>query len=286
MVPNDSIPQRTSNLRRIAAAVQLVALDLDGTMLDGRRQLVHANIDAVQRARDAGITVALASGRILPSISPYASQLGLTGPFICANGAHVVDAKGVDIAYRPLAVDVVQEVLQYATDNQLHLNLYSRDRLFFSGESPWGDLYRNRASSLKPIVLAREELDTKQITKLMLIADPDSIQRHNDALRMRLAGMPVSTTESEPEYLEFLAPNVSKGNALIDLASAVGVPIDRTAAIGDYLNDVEMIQVAGLGAAVSSGHPETIGAAQLVVGSNEAGGAAEFLDMILGSRLE
>src|SRR5580704_13474888 len=75
--------------------IRLIALDLDGTTLTSGREIHPRNLSAVRRATAAGITVVLASGRIRPSIAPFARQLGFpNGPFICSNGAHIVDADG------------------------------------------------------------------------------------------------------------------------------------------------------------------------------------------------
>lgn len=267
-----------------ARQIRLVAVDLDGTLLDHARQLIPANSEAVRACVGAGLAVVLASGRIRPSMAPYAEALALSGPFICANGAHLVGGAGETLSFRPLAPVVVQKVVEYADLHRLHLNLYTQDSLYFLADTEWGDLYRSRASSLAPTMLDRADLSAKEIAKLMLIADPSAIEGHAIEIKKHLSGLPVQLTESEPEYLEFLAPGVDKGTALELLASKLEIPLSSVAAIGDYLNDIGMIQRAGLGAAVSSGHSETIRAARLVVGASDDAGAAEFLNLLLEAR--
>lgn len=283
---SDFTSENAGELARIAATVRLVAIDLDGTTLDQSRKLVPESAAAIRELASIGITIVLASGRIQPSLQPYADELGLIGPFVCANGAHVVGLDGRELSHDSLARPVVRQIIDYAAENKVHLNLYARDRLFFLAQSDWGETYRSRASSLKPEILPPEELLEQEITKLMLIAQPESIVAHQEQLARRLGRLPVQFTESEPEYLEFLAPGVNKGQALTTVAESLGIPMAQTAAIGDYLNDVEMLRVSGIGAAVGNAHEETKRAARIVVSSSDRAGVAEFLRWIRSSRRE
>ena len=76
--------------------VRLLAIDLDGTLLDNDRQLVPKNAEAVRRAASSGITNVLARGRTQPSMQPFVESLGVGGPLICANGAHVLAGVHLD----------------------------------------------------------------------------------------------------------------------------------------------------------------------------------------------
>ena len=88
-------------------------------------------------------------------------------------------------------------------------------------------------------------------------------------------------TESEPEYLEVLSANANKGLGLKALSEALGIAQGETAAIGDYLNDIEMIQWSGIGAAMGNALPEVKVSADIVVPTNEEAGVAYFIDYLI-----
>ena len=100
---------------------RILAVDLDGTLLDSTRKLRQPNIDAIRRARDAGIEVVLASGRLLTSMRPFAAQLELDGPFICCNGAHMVD-EAVELMHLAVDREVFRRTCAYCLENRVHLN--------------------------------------------------------------------------------------------------------------------------------------------------------------------
>jgi len=258
--------------------IRLIAIDLDGTLLDHTRDIPAANIEAVSAARDAGVCVVLASGRIRPSMEPFAARLGLTGPMICANGAHVVGEAGREILHVGLDSATTHTVLQYAEEHRIHLNIYTRSTLRFLANTPWGDVYRTRVSAVQPEMLKPEDRADLSPTKLMIVADPGDVPAHREALARLIDHRRARMVVSEPEYLEFLSTSASKGSALAILSEACGYRREDVAAVGDYQNDLEMVQWAGLSAAVANAAPEVAAAATVRVASNEQAGVAEFIN--------
>ena len=259
---------------------RLLAIDVDHTLLDNNRKLVAANIPAVQRAVDAGILVVLASGRFLPTMRGFHQQLGLTGPLI-ANGSVVYDSDESILESSFVDPRVFDAVLQFARANDAHLNVYTLDELLFVNSGAWGEKYLQRVHSIAPSFRDPTEVRNLSILKLLLADDASRIETFRQQVTVELEGLPVAITESEAEYLEFLSPVVSKGKALQFLAAHLGIPQEQTAAIGDYLNDVEMVEWAGFGGAVANGRDEVKAVADVIVASNQEAGVAEFIDLIL-----
>jgi Cof subfamily protein (haloacid dehalogenase superfamily) len=257
--------------------IRLVAIDLDGTMLSRERQIPERNKMAVQAASQAGVMVVLASGRIAPSMRPFADQLGLNGAMICSNGAHVTGRSGEELLHLGLDAETTETVLGYAEANGVHLNVYSRSTLRFLAESLWGEVYKSRVTTIEHQVLTPAERASLSPTKMMLVAAPAELAFHREALAGRIDPERARMVISEPEYLEILAASASKATGLEKLASACGIDRSEVAAIGDYLNDLEMIQWAGLSGAVANAAPEVIAAARVTVSSNEDAGVAEFI---------
>jgi Cof subfamily protein (haloacid dehalogenase superfamily) len=227
-------------------------------------------------ASQSGVSVIPASGRIAPSIRPFADQLGLDSSMVCCNGAHVLYS-GNEIFHVGLCEEAIKIVVDYAFEEQEHLNLYCRDKLYFASDPRWGEVYLQRVSTIIPELLCKEEALTKRPTKMIIVADPDKMPKHHEVLSKKLQGLNTDLVFSEPEYLEFLPTGVNKATGLQAFAEHLGIAQTEVAAIGDYLNDLEMIQWAGLSAAVKNALPEIQQAAKIVVPSNDECGLATFI---------
>lgn len=225
--------------------------------------------------------VVLSSGRIRPSMVPFAEPLGVVNPMICSNGGHVIGPDGNELHVRLFDKGAFDVILDYAETTQSHLSVYTRDELLFLRETSWGEAYARRVRSVMPRVVSPAEAREKEVLKLILIDEPARIAAHIPAIAPHLDPEVCRMTESEAEYLEFLPTDVSKGAALAMVAAGFGVPAARTAAIGDYLNDLEMLTFAGHSAAVANGAEAAKTAADRVVGSNEEGGVGQFIDWLL-----
>jgi len=132
-----------------------------------------------------------------------------------------------------------------------------------------------------PGLATADQVRRMSLLKLILIDNPAVIRRHRDELGALLPSDIAFLTESEPEYLEVLSPNANKGLGLKTLSESMGIRQDETAAIGDYLNDVEMVRWAGIGAAMANAVDEVKLAADIHVRSNDDGGVAQFIDYLL-----
>ena len=259
----------------------MLAVDLDGTLLTHERVPHAENILAIQRALQAGIKVVPASGRIASSIKQFSEELGLDGAMICSNGSHVVGLEGAELLYvglSPVAIDIT---LDYAQRSGVHTSGYTRHELYFLSDSDWGDVYRRRVRSVIPQRATFEDVRKMSLLKIILIDGPGNIPNHRRALEAVLPQQVAALTESEPEYLEILSPHANKGLGLKVLSESLGIPQEETAAIGDYLNDVEMVRWAGIGAAVANADYEVRAAADVQVGTNDEAGVAQFIDYLI-----
>jgi Cof subfamily protein (haloacid dehalogenase superfamily) len=227
------------------------------------------------------MSVVLSSGRIRPSMLQFAEPLGVVNPMICSNGGHVVGVDGGELGATLLDKEAFDAVLDYAEDTGTHLSVYTRDELLFLRETEWGETYARRVRSVMPKVVGPDEARAREVLKIILIDSPERIPAHVQAVAPKLDPAVCRMTESEAEYLEFLPSGVSKGVALERMAAMLGVPAERTAAIGDYYNDLEMLAFAGHSAAVGNAAEATKAAADRVVASNDEGGVAEFIDWLL-----
>jgi Cof subfamily protein (haloacid dehalogenase superfamily) len=119
------------------------------------------------------------------------------------------------------------------------------------------------------------------LVKLMVIGEPERIRKILVEGHKTFDANQVELTESEPEYLEFLPAHVSKGQALDRLSRYLGIEQHNVMAIGDYLNDVEMISWAGYGVAMGNAMAEVKAVAQAVTTTNNEGGVARAIAIVL-----
>ena len=261
--------------------IRLLAVDLDGTLLTKERVPHPQNIIAVQKAMAAGIKVVPASGRVAASVLQFSHALGFDEAMICSNGAHVQGQGGIELLHVELSPEAVQITLDYAETASVHINAYTRNELFFIGNSDWGDIYRRRVRAVVPRDASFDEVRQMQLLKIILVDQPEAIRKHRTELEKRLRTDVAALTESEPEYLEVLSPYANKGIGLKVLAESLGIDQSETAAIGDYLNDLEMVRWAGIGAAMANAEEEVKAAADIQVGSNDDAGVSEFIDYLI-----
>ncbi len=263
---------------------RLIALDLDGTLLTSDREVHPAAAEAIARALEQGVHVCLASGRGVNTMFRFADALGLRGPIVSCNGAYVLGPDREIIHHRKIPDGPRDTILRYGADRGLHANVYVGEKVYFSSDGHWAETYRARTGVDEEAVLSWGQLSLFEPTKVLLMDSPAAIPGHRDRLRAAVPRGHAAITLSEAEYVEMLPPNTDKGEGLKAVASVLSIGRRQVAALGDYLNDLEMIEWAGYSGAVANATPAIRGAADVVVASNDDGGAAEFVDSVLGRR--
>jgi hypothetical protein len=257
--------------------IRLIALDVDGTLLDDRKELPAANREALQEAAARGVLVAISSGRMTPTIEPVAERLGIDCIVVAYNGGKVLgprrDGRPV-IAHRPVPASVSDELIEFSRRHNHLLNFYHEDRLYAEdGERRrrFMEIYSTRTGARYVIASDLTRFRGVEPTKLILLADPAERDALHDELRERY-GARAFITKSDPEYLEIMAPGVDKGAGLEQLAAHYGVTREEILAVGDADNDIGMLQTAGVGVAVANARPQVKAAARHVTAAtnNEA----------------
>jgi len=252
-----------------------VAFDLDGTLLNSRHGLSERTSRAVRRLGASGVRMVLVSGRMHVAMRPWAQRLGIREPLISYNGALVKGAEGEEVLYHlPVPREMAVEVVEYAVHHRLHFNLYFEDVWYVPQEGPWTRLYAER-TGVRPVIVPRlgEWVTHRSPTKIILIDQPDTVERLHREWLQRAQGRLYITT-SEPEYLEFLHPKVSKGAALQRVCAMLGVDCVEAAAFGDGRNDRSLLEAVGYGVAMANAHPDTKAVADYITATNDEDGVA------------
>lgn len=252
--------------------------DLDGTLVDRDQNLVPRSVEALARFRARGGSVVIATGRNEPSATRYHRQLGLDTPLIVYNGARVVAPSGerlLDLDLGP-AWPVVRDTVIPELPDGVGAVAFAGTTAYALRPAPvLADYARRDGIALE----AAPVPEGTAVTKVMLIAERPGLD--DLAARVREASPDVTLVQSEATYLEVLPAHADKGSALTWLAGREGVELSRVAAIGDNPNDVPMLVIAGLGAAVGDGHAVVHDVADWVAGPCADGAVADLVDRLL-----
>lgn len=254
---------------------RLIVMDIDDTLIGNDLVISKANCSAIRDAAAAGAIISLASGRMYDSMLPFACQLGISVPLICCQGAAVVDSDTGNLLYHlPLPREDAVEVLRFASERGIYSQYYSLDNYFFAAECEESRYYARmsgvQGSAVGEPIWERLDFDP---TKILYIAPPPVIRRAYTEARERF-GDRLEVAISKVNYLEFNHRDAIKGNAVARLADNLGIPLDEVMCIGDGINDLSMIRVAGLGVAMGNGAPELRSEADFVTARREDDGVA------------
>jgi Cof subfamily protein (haloacid dehalogenase superfamily) len=245
----------------------LVASDLDGTLLTAELEFAPELPAAIVTLQAAGVRFAICTGRMFRSTRRVAAQLGLTqGLVVCYQGAMVADlATGERLLHRPLDADVAVAVVVRVRELGRHLNVYIDDQLYVEQLDAWARRYAEYAEvGIEVVDDLAAEVAARPPTKFVVLSEPADVDallpRLQDEWHERLA-----VVRSQASYIELAAPGVSKSGALQWLCDREGLRRERTVTCGDAPNDLDMLRWAGLGVAVSEAAAEVRAAAGLVV---------------------
>ncbi len=256
---------------------RLVALDIDGTIVDHEGVLPDEMRRAIRRVAMAGVPVVLTTGRSWHATRPVFEALELpAGPAISSNGAVVVQFPPFELVstatFDPSAVieSVLREHPTAALAAEVVGTGYRVTRHF-----PEGELYGEIE------VVSPEQLAGSDVTRIV-VRDPDSSDAEFIALASRLGLNGVSYFVGWSAWLDIAPAGVSKATALEQVAAGFGLSADDVLAIGDGRNDVEMLAWAGRGVAVGDAEVEVQAVADHVTGTFAEGGTVEELERWFG----
>jgi Cof subfamily protein (haloacid dehalogenase superfamily) len=258
--------------------VRLVAVDVDGTLIERGRPVAVRVREAIGRARELGVVVTLASGRMYPLVESLLRDLALTHPAICYGGAMIVrSATGEPIFQRGVPLALARDVIRAARERELTARAYVGTAVYVDRLDP----NRFNAESLRR-VNAVEVGDlltflTDDPSHLAVDAPAERTRDVVKAMRALFQGQ-LNVTTGHPLLTEFSHLDVHKGAALAWLCEYLGVPIEESLAIGDDWNDLEMLRRAGVGIAVANAHPDVLAIADDVVPSVADDGVAIALE--------
>jgi Cof subfamily protein (haloacid dehalogenase superfamily) len=262
----------------MSQAIQLVITDLDGTLLNSRGQLSAVNEQAIRQAMAKGVPVVIATGKTRYSAQKIISRLGLQTPGVFVQGLVICTAEGAVRHQLRLGMDIVEQVVPFCQGYDVDIFAYAHDRIVTLQDTPFRHkLHHLYDEPLADIIPVLSDWAEAGVSKLLVQRDG---QPFPAPLRQQLAaliGERATLTQALTDSVEILPLGASKGAGVARLLADLEIDPQRVMAIGDAENDVEMLQLVGLGVAMGNGVARLKAVADYVVGSNDEDGVAEAI---------
>lgn len=258
---------------------KLVALDMDGTLLNQNQKISDRVKKAISDARKKGVKIILSSGRGFKGIEKYVKELQLDELVISLNGAAVNDATGEDVVF---SIHMEPSVSRRIIELQKEHDIFS---INFIGQKMYVEelnekaLFFSNFEGVEVIAVGNmlEFYNTQPIGKMLMIGEHEKFIMFRQKLVEEL-GQYINVTFSLPEFLEVYNVNVSKGIILHKVAEYYGLKREEVIAIGDGENDISMIEYAGLGVAMENAMDIVKNSADLITKSNAEDGVAHVIE--------
>ena len=270
--------------------IRLVVCDMDGTFLQADKSISAANRAAVMAAAREGIRFSICTGRIQTMTDYYLKDLELTTPVITANGALIWDPVCQKTLWDlPMDQEELLQLLQFCRENRLDYCALTMEESFFSPDNVRKqrfDQYNRIAKEhgIVPMTLVSFDenfdciRDRKVYKVLIYEVEEGQLKMAEEFLRtLRKTGY----TSSEDRLLDIAHTDVNKGLGVIQLARLLNIPLSEVCAVGDYDNDIPMLQAAGFPVAMGNGCEAIKKVAEFVTKPNTEDGVAYLFEQFL-----
>ena len=271
----------------------IIALDLDGTLLNSRKELSRVNLQVLEKAVEKGFAIVPTTGRFYGGMPDFIKELPFVDYAITINGAQVQNLAKNHIVYRAeLPWQQAVSIMEWLDDFPVIYDCYMENDAFMTAaqkekidETIHDPHYRKMfhelrkpVSELKAYIKEQAAANPMQgVQKVQFFtADPQVRLQIMDELPKRFENLAVSSSHSQ--NVEINQSHANKGEALLALADYLEVEVDKTYAMGDGLNDLSMIEAAGLGIAMENACDEIKAAAGAITASCDEDGVAKAIE--------
>ena len=272
----------------IAMKIHMVAIDLDGTLLNSDKEITQTTATILRAAREqAGVKIVLASARPPRSVMPFYDLLGLDTPMINYNGALVLDPTCRHVLmHRPIPAKIGRGIILLARQvyPEVLVSAEVMDHWFTDRFDPAYNTETGRLFA-PDTVAPVESWSDQSMTKLLFLGDAARLSEIAEAVHREFPHQ-VTIVQTEDYMLQVMHATVSKAQALRVVAAEMHVRRNQVMAIGDNANDVGMLQWAGVAVAMANAAPQALAVADHVADHHDADGAAHAIRQIILEGLE
>ncbi|NQW15872.1 MAG: HAD family hydrolase [Chloroflexi bacterium] len=255
---------------------RLIAFDIDETIVGPDLKIPLSLLSVVSDMRSRGTKFTLATGRMLRSTRVFAEKLNIDNEIICYQGAVTAMPSGQIVRQRTLENDVVLDVLEVLQSTRAQILSFMDDRIYSTTTTAWSVGYGQRMGVAVELVSDVSELYKSPPNLLLAVDEPEQTRTLAAELGAQFENRAM-ITHSRPQFCEVGPVGAGKEVALSQLAADMGINRADVIAFGDGPGDAEMLKWAGVGVAVSAGHPDALTVADVIIDGAPGVGVAEFL---------
>ena len=270
---------------------KMIALDLDGTLTNSQKTVSERNKEALKKAAEKGVHIVLASGRPLVGILPVAEMVDLkeTGGYILAyNGGHIVDGQtGETMMQTTVPEEYYEDIVKYGKMyDDVTVVTYNHKGAVTLDDS---NCYAALEAKINKVPLQKvpdlcKALDGP-VCKFLCVGEHVHLREIEKQIKEKY-GDKLNVFFSETYFLEICPPGIEKAASLRKLLDKLGLKSEELIACGDGLNDITMIDFAGLGVAMDNAQDALRSRADYITGTNDEDGVAEVIDkFIIGEEI-
>jgi Cof subfamily protein (haloacid dehalogenase superfamily) len=270
---------------------KLIAVDMDGTLLNDRKIITDYNIVRIRKAVELGVKFVLCSGRMPGGIRNYAEAIAKNEPIICCNGAVILDERGQIMYSSHISNKSMLEVVDILREKKdTYYHFYDEDTIYTEQfNSYMNEFYKfNRRLDRKFRSEIRIIVDTKKfiqqsgryVNKLVVVDDDNDYLMELREKLEKVSGIEV--TRSNVDNIEITNEGISKGYGLNILSGYYNIPLEECISVGNDENDISMIKISGVGAAVDNAVKTVKNCADYVtLKDNNNGAVGEIIDKFI-----
>ncbi len=266
---------------------QLLASDIDGTLLCSKHLISKENIDAISKASKMGVKFVICSGRADTTLLDFFEKIGLNkkGNYIISfNGSELLSVETGEILRkvymnRDSALKIV-EMAKTLNEDATPLIYRTSKHILLEQTSEYINKYL-KTSRIEHSMVNYSTYIKEDVSKLLFIGERNALKNVHDFLLDKLPE-DINMFSSSGHILEFTGTGGEKGTAMAFLADMLGIPINKTIGIGDNYNDISLIEKAGLGVAVANAVPELrLKADYVTKATNDESAVAEVINKFI-----
>lgn len=235
---------------------KLIAIDMDGTLLNSQNTINKRTRDAILRAGDKGVYVVLATGRLMTSAINYSSKINLKRPIISSNGAVIIDENKNIIFEKHIDPGRIENIAHIADKNDVYYHFYGKD-----------SFYSNKY--VEDIIRFYNPADSLEEEKIKF-----NLYNHIEDILKK----DINICSSWSNNVEIMEKDVSKGNSLKYLCEKLNIHRNEIIAVGDNENDLSMLNFAGLGVSMGNAKENVKSVADIITSTNDEDGVAEIIE--------
>ncbi|XP_021907564.1 uncharacterized protein LOC110821908 isoform X1 [Carica papaya] len=261
---------------------------MDGTLLNSKSQITETTAKALTEALSRGVKVVIATGKTRPAVIRALKMVGLAGrdgivsessPGVFLQGLLVYGRQGREVFRSNLDPHVCRQASLYSLENKVPLIAFSKDRCLTLFDHPLVQSLHTVYHEPKAEIMDSVDhlIAEADIQKLIFLDTADGVATVLRPYWSEATGDHAKVVQAQEDMLEIVPPGTSKGNGVRMLIDHLGITAKEVMAIGDGENDIEMLELASLGIALSNGTEKTKAVANVIGASNDEDGVADAI---------